>query len=521
MGKIKFINILPIYFNNKKSIIIYSSCIYKLHDDSNKYFKIENIKIPLIFMFKRSIKIPFSKYFLNFYKTKLNIDEIKNLPIQNEISIVSDNESIYTFIYNIIYLNKFIGAKSPLNINVENDLTFYLRQGGKNRVYLTVRKINVTDKFSQKILIFFAFIASKFTFPSRKIILFEKETNRYEESASILYEKLIDKGNKNVYFIIKKTSPQLKLIKDKYKKNIIYSHTFKHYYEFFKCKRFIGTEAMQHSLELRTSSRLVMAKIAYGNYRYVFLQHGVMYMVSLDSSSRSSFRKGKGLPKKSKIVVSSNKEAQHFIELGKFENNDLYLSGLPKFDRATLNKNADKIIIMPTWRPWEYNIINTDFKKSGYYKMILKIMNNIPKELKDKVLILPHPLISDFLYKTEIKQYMPKTINYDIALRDCKLLITDYSSVSYDAFYRGSNIIFWWIDKADCMKKYEGKLLLTEKDAFGDICNKDKELTKLVTDNYYSNQREEHIKNFRTIVEFYDNKNTERLIKMLRNDNFI
>jgi hypothetical protein len=521
MEKRKFINILPIYFNDKNNIKIYSTCIFNRKDNSNKHLKIEKIRIPLTFLLKRSIKIPFSKYYLNFYKTNLNIDEIKNLPIQNEISIVSDNKNIYTFIYNIIYLNKFIGAKSPLNISIENDLTFYLRQGGKNRAYLTVRKINVTDKFSQKILIFFAFITSKLTLPSKKIILFEKETNRYEESASILFEKLIDKGNKNVYFIIRKTSPQLKLIKGKYKKNVIYSHTFKHYYEFFKCKRFIGTEAMQHSLELRTSSRLVMAKIAYGNYRYVFLQHGVMYMVSLDSSSRSSFRKGKGLPKKSKIVVSSNKEAQHFIELGNFEEKDLYLSGLPKFDKATMNKNADKIIIMPTWRPWEYNIVNTNFKKSGYYKMIMKIMERIPEELKKQVLILPHPLISDFLYKTEIKQYMPKTINYDVALRDCKLLITDYSSISYDAFYRGSNIIFWWIDKEECMSKYEGRLLLTKKDAFGDICYSENELEALVLKNYFNKQKEDHITNFRTIVEFYDNKNTERLIKMLEKDNFI
>ena len=39
-----------------------------------------------------------------------------------------------------------------------------------------------------------------------KIILFEKKSERYEESASVLFEKLIDEGYKNVFYILDKNN---------------------------------------------------------------------------------------------------------------------------------------------------------------------------------------------------------------------------------------------------------------------------------------------------------------------------
>ena len=113
-------------------------------------------------------------------------------------------------------------------------------------------------------------------------------------------------------------------------------------------------------------------KVADPNKNYVFLQHGVMYMVSLDSESRGMFKR-KNLKGKYRVVVSSQAEADHFTDLGNHEPSDLYICGLPKFDRNTLNEDADKIVIMPTWRPWEINLARDDFESTGYYKMIMKI----------------------------------------------------------------------------------------------------------------------------------------------------
>lgn len=121
-----------------------------------------------------------------------------------------------------------------------------------------------------------------------------------------------------------------------------------------------------------------------------------MYMVSLNSESRSMFKR-KELKGKYRVIVSSVAEANHFVELGGHFDEDLYITGLPKFDRNVLSPDADKIAIMPTWRPWEINAARDDFTETAYYKMVMKIYNSVPDDLKEKVIVLPHPLIANEL----------------------------------------------------------------------------------------------------------------------------
>lgn len=517
-----FTNLFPISFKKGDNLLFISFCIYKpisnfkkindsniIINDEEKYTK---------FLFKKGIKIPIFKIYFNFYCFYINIDKVLNFPVQNKVYLKYNNINI-PIIYDVIDYKKGRERHGKI-VNIGNT-AIYFRQSIKNALYLTIRKTNITDKINKRILLLISYVLSKFSFNSKDILLYEKETNRYEESASIVFEKLVDKGFKNAYFVINKDSKQINLIKKKYKKNIIFAHTFKHYYKFFKCKTFISSESLQHVLELRVANKYVGNKLKNKKFKYVFLQHGVMYMISIDSNNRGFFRKGESMPDDSKVVVSSKKEAQHFIDRGGFDINDLYITGLPKFDRSKLDKNADKIVIMPTWRPWEYNEIRNNYKESGYYKMINEIIASIPKEIKENIVVLPHPLVKDFLEKTDLDKYVPQIVTYDLILKNTKILITDYSSIAYDSFYRGSNIIFWWKEKEKCLKKYNGELMLKSNEAFGDICYNKKELSQSVLSNYRNKQKKDYIIKFKKIVEFNDNKNTDRLINKLIEDKII
>jgi len=390
-------------------------------------------------------------------------------------------------------------------------------------MYLTVRETNMYDNFKGKLKIFVGFILSKI-YPKKNIILlYEKECQRYEESASILYERLIDNGYDNAYYIINKDNPRLSKINSKYKQNFIYKDSLKHIIYFFKCKKFLSSESLDHAIQLRIANKRVQKKFNSKNLQYVFLQHGVMYMVSLSSDLRIGFRK-KDM-KLHKIVVSSKLEAQHFIDMADFKMEDLYICGLPKFDKAIRYNDADKIIIMPTWRRWEVNEATIDFKNTKYFKMIERIISGIPKEYHNKIIILPHPLIVSVLKNNpKYRKYLPnEDTTYDDILKTCSLLITDYSSISYDAFYRGSNVIFYWEEKDECMKKYgeNAKLMLDEKSAFGDVVYSKDGLKKVFNDNYLKVQKEKYKNRYKKIVEFFDGKNTDRLIKMLKKDKFL
>lgn len=527
------VNALPIFFRKKDNIGILSLCAYRIEnkyadEKMTKYIVINEKKFKVKMLLKKGIKfLKFKKftYFFNIYIAKFEMDFLKTCPIQNGVRITfeKDEEKIeMPVVYNILHLNKHRGHTSKIySINSTDNLVCYFRQGKHNSISITVRKKNITDNYKKKISLFFAWLLSKIIGNNKKILLYEKECNKYEESAAMLYEKLIDVGYRNAYFVINKESSHVQFIKNKYRKNIIWAHTFKHYLNFFRCKKFIGTESVMHVLELRVANTYVTRKLQAKKFKYVFLQHGVMYMVSLDSKNRGFFRKGNEMPIDSKIVVSSKTEAKHFVELGGFDYDDLYITGLPFYDRTIKKDTADKITIMPTWRPWDYNTLVSDYENSKYYNMVLNIYNNVPEDLKEKVVLLPHPLIIDIFKNTPLGKHIPEVISYDLILEDTALLITDYSSIAYSAFYRGANVIFVWNEKEECMEHYKGHLMINEGNVFGDYIYDYSKLEEIIKNNYLKDQKEEFKERYSKIVEFHDNNNTQRLIDLLVKDGFL
>lgn len=473
------------------------------------------------FYFKR-LSFKFCRILSNFYILKIPVEDAMLYPINNMIIMQGfDYEGLgykYNMKFSFIRRNSLY-RNTKVRMFKAKDTSIYLRQNNYNTMVITVRAINKTDTNYEQRKINLSYFISHF-YPKNSILMYEKLANKYEESASVVFERLIDKGYKNVYFVIGKDSIYLKNIDKKYMKNIIWKHSFKHYLIFFTAKSLISSESPGHALELRTANEYVVKRVYSNKFKYVFLQHGVMYMVSLDSAGRSFFRKGNLMPKEGKIVVSSKLEAQHFIDLGGYGKKDLYITGLPKFDKNEINENPDKIVIMPTWRPFEFNQIRIDYKKSGYYIMIKEIIECIPKNLQDKIIVLPHPLFKESIENSKLAKYL-KNDTYDNILKETKVLITDYSSIAYDSFYRGSNVIFWWNEKDLCMKKYNGHLMLNKSNVFGDVCYNKENLKKIIEDNYNNKQKEKYAKRYKKIVEFSDNKNSDRLIKKLIKDDII
>lgn len=523
----------------------YNSCVefYRCHTLINKDKKCVNFK--LYFKKKILFKIDYSlcclylgdvkinsdiKKGLLFDKIKFSInrDDIVALPTQNKLFLsYLDNHNLgfkKDIFYKRVYSRKQDYLKSTI-ININGKTSCYLRQSQKNRVYLTVRRFNRTDSFIENLKINLAFYISCFIKDNRMCLLFEKDSSRYEESASVLYEKLLDKGYESVYFILDRSYQDFDIIKDKYKKNIIEKYSFKHYLYFFVSQTFCGSELLVHSMELRIMNKHVLRKIYSSDINYVFLQHGVMYMISLDSDSRKYFTPRKDGKGKYRVVTSSREETKHFVELGGYNPNQLITCGLPKYDRNMLCEDANKIVIMPTWRPWEYNIAITDFKMTKYYQMLERIVNSIDKKYQNNIVVLPHPLFYEAAKDNDfaLKKYMMFNVKYDEILRNTRVLITDYSSIAFDAFYRGSRVIFYWEELDECLQKYGNhtKLMLNKSNVFGDICFNADDLSNIIEENYDKPQKSEFLIRYNKLVEFHDGKNTERLIEYLENEKII
>ncbi len=527
----KMKNILPVFYNcggYLKLVSLFSfktpiptslcDCVIKVGENTYDYS----------FLAPKSKKS--TKHF-GIYTLKIPMSEAINFPATSNVTVSYKNHlGLWVQCHTVYFAplgNMFLGLRGPMNVDEETQTVAIFRQSKRNRLNVYVRSVNVTDKFSHRIKQLFAYIVA-FLWHTEKakklVLLYEKNSSKYEESASVLYEELIDSGNENAYFIVTRDYEFLDRVPEKYRKNLVYKYTFKHYLYFFKSKTFIGTEAIAHAIDLKTFNVLALSKVGSKNLNYVFLQHGVMYMVSLDSESRGMFSR-KRLNGKYRVVVSSQAESDHFTTLGRHLEEDIYITGLPKFDRNQYNENADKIVIMPTWRPWEINTARTDFTDTPYFKMIMRIYESVPEALKDKVIILPHPLILNELSKLSgsVSEKMVIDARYDDILKDTAVLITDYSSIAYDAFYRGARVVFYWEEKDYCMSQYgpSTKLMLNEKNVFGDYCYSTDGLGDIIEKNFKNPQTDEQKEKYSYLVNFHDNKNTQRLIDFLKRDGII
>ncbi|MDD4199955.1 MAG: CDP-glycerol glycerophosphotransferase family protein [Eubacteriales bacterium] len=404
------------------------------------------------------------------------------------------------------------------------DKAFVIKEDYRH-VRFGIRKQMVTDRTAEKIKLGLAFICALITPWNRPVLLCEKYCMNYEESASVLFEKLVDKGYRKARFVLNGDSPAINDINGKYRKQIIEQFSFAHYYTMFAAGSVISSEAVGHCLEKGSSSWLFRNFVVDGSKNYVFLQHGVMYMVALSSEQRLFFKKARGKGKQ-RVVVSSRLEADHFISATNYLPEDIYICGLLKFDRSVLNADADRILVMLTWRPWEFVTGMRNMNETAYYRMLHRIVNCVPEELRDRLVVMPHPLVSQQINPDtddDVWRYYVSGVKYDDLLRKTKLLITDYSSISYDSFYRGSNVIFDWQEKDACMREYgsNGRLMLTEELAFGDVCYNDEELRKSIVKAYEEGQSEKHLSNFSRLVEFNDGNNSDRFIKMARKDGIL
>ena len=180
-----FINVFPIFFKRKKHLGIFSMCFYRVEKKyKNKKFNlnylINNEKYKLKLYLGKGIhfKIGGFIYYFNIYKLKVDTSKVKNNPPQNLCLIdfeFSDHDVHAPIVYNVIYYKNYLGKVGKLYNYDDMNLACYFRQTKMNSIGLTVRNKNVTDKFSERVKIFFAKLLSLITPPSKEILMYEKE----------------------------------------------------------------------------------------------------------------------------------------------------------------------------------------------------------------------------------------------------------------------------------------------------------------------------------------------------------
>ena len=419
----------------------------------------------------------------------------------------------------------------PIKGLYTGNFAVHIRRTIAGNLVLVQRLIEPIEKtlkykfFESKFVSFLLYHIGRFGTKIRKKkinLFYEKFASKAEEGVYDLYEKCKQSKKTKNYFVIDKNSPDY--LKIKSDKNVIKKYSFKFYWLFYNTSYFIASEAPSHLNVLRSNNKYF--RRATYDKKFVFLQHGIIYMKNLGVNS--SFKKGKE-GESQYMVVSSEKEREVVTEMLGYDEEQLLKTGLGMYSKIKykhINQDSkDYVTVMLTWKPYEEQLY--DFEQSSYYQNVIEIANMLKKYIdRENIILISHPKAESLLINTDLKNSIwNKPISE--ALEKTKLLITDYSSVCYNTFYQGGGVIFYQPD----LQLYESENgpLIPDKDEYiGKRVFNIKELEKLIKKtikNKKINLDEVRTKkfeeNYKTINEFSDGKNIDRIYEKLTQLNIV
>ena len=329
----------------------------------------------------------------------------------------------------------------------------------------------------------------------------------------------------HIYYVIDKTSKDYKNI-EKYDDHVLDFMSLKHMVYLLASKMLISTDTKEHSYVYRAKGSILLPEIL--KKEYIFLQHGVIALKKIDHV----YGKGK-FGQCKRFVVSSNYEKGLIKKYFKYDNEEIITTGLARWD-VLEDKSAGKrkMMIVPTWRSWLDDVENDTFVNSMYFKRYMELLND--KRLYD--LLEAYDVTCDFYIHIKFKDYIHNFDSRDTSrvrlivfgehplnelLMECKLLITDYSSVSWDIYYQSKPVIFYQFDINEYLFAH-GSYMNLETDLFGDRTEDLDTLFELLEDYFNSDfeLKPKYAATKNKYFKFIDNNNSKRIWNAIKKIHF-
>lgn len=290
------------------------------------------------------------------------------------------------------------------------------------------------------------------TDPAKKTIVCFEYPDKAQDNGMIFFKFLVDRYKKrfNVFYIVTETSTDLKNLVG-YEQHVIFYKSPENIEVVRKADILCHTHSSHYVLPFATYK---MEELAYAKQK-IFLQHGIIG--SKDVSA--VYGKKEPNPFTDLFVVSSEREKQLIARDYGFEENEIIVTGLARFDHLINERtrfvkrylNRKKILFMPTWRPKVENYKDEQFIETDYYQEFQSLIT-------DPVLQAMHEQggyeISFYLHRNFQKfnhlfksDFVKVLRQEDQTVKDLleinHVLVTDYSSVGLDFSLMHKKVIYY------------------------------------------------------------------------------
>lgn len=324
--------------------------------------------------------------------------------------------------------------------------------------------------------------------------------------------------NVNIYYVIDKKSPDYQFIK--HLGNIIHFNSLKHTFYLLISHKTINSYVETSNMHTESYKKIMKYYPEWQQNEKIFIQHGVIGV------SRVNHVLHKNRMNYSQFVVSSPFEKKHVMKEFGYSENEVIETGLARWDALEDTSTGKEILIMPTWRSW----IKTEQQlfTSDYWRRYLSLLENeeFHRFLEQKdltVTFFPHYQMQKLIGKfpafhpriTVVKQGEETVQNL---LRSHSMLLTDYSTVSFDFAYMNKPVLFYQFDYDDFYSKhYNEGPINHKKDLFGERVETEKEVIQLLKQfPHFSIHKANKIQNY--VVKEHSHSNL--LFKQLSGGNY-
>ena len=251
----------------------------------------------------------------------------------------------------------------------------------------------------------------------------------------------------------------------------------------------------------------------------VFLQHGV----TKDNVSEwlNEFDKPLAM-----LVATSDREKESFNHPNYGYSPEIIKTlGFPRFDRLE-DESRKEIVFMPSWRRNLDQLSENEFMKSEFYKSYNGLLTDTDfidflvengYELKFKPHRNLHKFISTFAKHPNVEFDLDQS-NYSETFKRASLIITDYSSVSFDFAYMKKPLVYYQFGN-DYHFDVESAYFQYESDGFGPVVRNHEDLKREITkiiendcvmDEVYQKRVDEFFK-------YIDKNNSKRVYEKILN----
>ena len=273
----------------------------------------------------------------------------------------------------------------------------------------------------------------------------------------------------DVYYVIEKNSKDLPYIDQQ---KVLYYGSYKHFEIASKAKVLVFSHMERYLIP--KINRITEYKETYDAYLKVFLQHGVI------ATTASIDFLHKKLRAYNIFNVSSEFEKEVVKKYLGYSDQEIAINGLPRWDRLYRDKIHTKtILIIPTYRDDLEKVTDEVFKQSQYFKFWDSLLSDQKfvsyiEENNIKVHFFIHIILSRFIdhFSSCSKNIVFKNSdNIQDLLLNCGMLVTDYSSVSFDALFQNKPVIYVPFDYDTMINQRGGKQLIDyHNDLPGPVC---------------------------------------------------